>query len=274
MELFKEWFELTSEWEPVFAQSRTCERATQMSLGMLCGLGRRTLTRALTFLGQEQQDWGANYKLFSRSPWDPQELFVPVWEKGLEYFGPKTKMIPVAVDDTSLKRRGKKVPGAGWMRDAMGPPFHTNLIWGQRFIQASLLLPLYRADRQASARALPVRFMEAPLVKPPGRKASDEALAEYKQQKKEQNLSKKFVQLAEELREQLDQLGQADHILGLFGDGSYCNRTVFRANREGVEVTCRARKDLRLCFPAQEKRRVYGTEKFTPLEIYEDKKRK
>ena len=60
----------------------------------------------------------------------------------------------VAFDDTGLKRSGKKIKSARWQRDPLSPPFHTNLIWGQRFLQASLLTPLYNLGR----RKLPTRL--------------------------------------------------------------------------------------------------------------------
>ena len=66
------------EWQDVFAQRRTHQRAVVVGMGLLCGLGQRTITRALTYLGWGNRDWSANYKLFSRSPWKAEDLFVPV----------------------------------------------------------------------------------------------------------------------------------------------------------------------------------------------------
>ena len=51
----------------------------------------------------------------------------------------------------------------------MSPPFHCNLMLGWRFLQASLLLPLERQG--VAARALPIRFQDAPAVKKAGRGA-------------------------------------------------------------------------------------------------------
>jgi hypothetical protein len=42
-------------------------------------------------------------------------------------------------------------------------------MFGLRFLQVSLLVPLYR-HQKASARALPVRFEEVPALKHPARK--------------------------------------------------------------------------------------------------------
>jgi hypothetical protein len=51
-------------------------------------------------------------------------------------------MIVAHMDDTILKKSGRDVPGAGWRRDPLRPPFQTNFIWGQRFLQISIDLPI------------------------------------------------------------------------------------------------------------------------------------
>ena len=66
----------------------------------------------------------------------------------------------------------------------MGPPFQTNLRWGHRFLQASLVLPLYEKDPESSSRSIPVRFEMAPVVKKPGKNAGEPELREYRRQKK------------------------------------------------------------------------------------------
>src|SRR5690606_18585334 len=50
------------------------------------------------------------------------------------------KEIYAHMDDTLLRKTGKKVDGTKWIRDPLGPPFQTNLVWGQRSIQTSLSL--------------------------------------------------------------------------------------------------------------------------------------
>ena len=58
-------------------------------------------------------------------------------------------------------------------------PFHTkfNLILALRFLQASLLLPLYRLGK-FSARAIPIRFEEVSTVKKTGKRADAAARAQ------------------------------------------------------------------------------------------------
>lgn len=129
--------DLFSHWRFVFAQQRTANRARKVAIGLLLGMGRRTITRALCFHGQTEEDWSADYKIFSRSRWDEQALFNGIVPQLVESGYLKRDLVAVAWDDTAVPRSGKRVPGGQWMRDSMGPPFHVNLIWGQRYLQAS-----------------------------------------------------------------------------------------------------------------------------------------
>jgi len=273
--LLEKWQALMAKWKGAFVQGRTHQRALALALGLLCGVGRRTLTRALGFWGKEHQDWSADYRVFSRSPWSTVELFDPLLAPAVQNCCPAEHPIAVAVDDTVVRRTGKRVPNTTWQRDPMSPPFQVNLIWGQRFLQASLLLPLYRQDAESSPRALPVRFAECPVVRKPGKKATPQQWKDYRQAKKKHNLSLRFVAVGQELRRRLDAQGLALRRLLLTGDGSFCNRKVYRARWDRTYLLCRGRKDLSLCFRFEGPGpRYYGREKFTPQHVYEDKRRK
>src|SRR5262249_48002077 len=202
MKLLDYLLDQTQLWRSVFAQDRSLVRALALAFGILCGVGRRTLTRAICFQGNTQKDWSADYKVFSRSPWEPRALFHPIMEQAIADH--KLDPIVISTDDTRVWRHGKRVPQAQWHRDPNGPPFQTNLRWGHRFLQASLVLPLYHPDGQSSSRSIPVRFEMAPVVKKPGKKASPAQWEDYKQLKKEKNLSRQFVALTQELRQYLD----------------------------------------------------------------------
>lgn len=258
----------TARWNFVFPQQRTWQRAITLAFGILNSLGRRTLTRAISFAGNTQKDWSADYKVFSRSPWEPRALFHPVLEQAIQEH--QLQRIVVSTDDTRVWRDGQHVPQTQWHRDPNGPPFQTNLRWGHRFLQASLVLPLYQHDSESSSRSIPVRFEMAPVVKKPGRYASEEQWKEYKQQKKEKNLSVPFVALTQELRERLNQTGHQSKRLVQVGDGSFCNRTVWREDWEAQNVTVvvRCRKDIVLCKRAPGPGpRFYGKTKFTPEQV-------
>jgi hypothetical protein len=272
--LLRKWQAVTAQWKATFVQARTYQLALALALGLLCGVGRRTITVALGFLGWEHQDWSARYRFFSRSPWEASQLFDPMLAGAVARYCPSDQPIPAAVDDTLLRRTGKHVPNACWQRDPMSPPFRINLAWGLRFLQVSLVLPLYGQEPDCSPRALPVRFAECPVVRKPGKQASPEQWAAYRQAKQEYSLSQQFVRFGQQLRQRLDTLGYSERQLLLTGDGSFCNRTTFRAHWQRTHLLCRARKDLRLCFRHQGAgTRYYGQEKFTPQQVYEDKGR-
>lgn len=252
-------------WAGVFPQKRSFERVIALSFGILCGVGKRTITRAIGFHGNTQKDWSADYKMFSRSPWEPRELFHPIFQQAIQQ--QKLQRIVLSVDDTRVWRTGKHVPETQWHRDPMGPPFSTNLRWGHRFLQASLVLPLYQKDQESSSRSIPVRFEMAPVVKKPGKKAGPEQWKQYDSERKEKNLSVQFVALGKEIRQYLNQNGQENLHMSLVADGSFCNRTVLAEDweKENVSVVVRCRKDIVLCKKAPGNgRRFYGKTKFTP----------
>jgi hypothetical protein len=231
---------------------------------MLC-LGRRCLTRIIWINGEEKKFPAKHYYLYSRCQWNPQELFTPIWKEALSFCS--SSLVAVAIDDTRLRKTGRMIRQAFYQRDPLSPPFHVNLMFGLRFLQASLLLPLYR-KAPVGPRALPVFFKEASVVKRPSRRASPEAWIQYRRQQKQYNLSQYFLQAATYLRQQLDQFGGGKKLLLLVTDGSFCNRTVFGSIRERVHVVARTRKDARLCFQAPPgSRRFYDPTKFTPEQV-------
>src|SRR3954451_15745252 len=142
---------LLSLWRPVFQQERSFQRAVRQALGALLVVGSATLTRILASLGRDQQDWSADYKLYARAEWNEQNLFDALLPAALVHCpGP---FVPVALDDTRLRKTGKRIPTAFWQRDPLSPPFRVDLQWGLRFLPASLLLPLHR-KHNVNARAV------------------------------------------------------------------------------------------------------------------------
>ncbi len=258
----------TTRWAFVFPQPRSLQRAITLAFGILCGVGKRTLTRAISFAGNTQKDWSADYKVFSRSVWQPRALFHPILEQAIQEH--HLERIVVSTDDTRVWRQGKQVPQTQWHRDPMGPPFQTNLRWGHRFLQASLVLPLYLQEPDSSPRSIPIRFELAPVLQKPGARAPQTDWQEYRRQKKTHNLSVQFVALTHELRTRLNQTGHGSKPLFQVGDGSFCNRTVLREDWEAQNVTLvlRCRKDIVLCKRAPgQGPRFYGKVKFTPEEV-------
>jgi len=259
---------LNDSFAGVFAQKRTRERAVELSMGTLCSFGRRTISRSICAVGRQQKDWSADYKLFSRSPWHEDQLFDPVIRDYLARYpdGP----IRMAVDDTTLARGGRHIATAFWQRDALSPPFHVNLIYGLRFMQASLLYPHYQQG-DYSARSMPIRFVESPAVKKPGKRASEQEKRLYREVKKKQNLSFQGLEVIKSARKSFDIYGAAGRDVLAAVDGSLCNKTTFKNELDRVHLVGRCRKDARLCFPALPgSRRKYNKETFTPEQTRKD----
>jgi hypothetical protein len=268
MTLVSAFLEIVRDWRPIFPQRRSFRRALRQALGSLVCLGRRTLSRIIWANGDEQKSWSAEYFLHSRCVWEPQRLFEPVLQRALSYC--PGRYVGVAVDETRLRKTGRCIPQAFHQRDPLSPPFHCNLMLGLRFLQASLLIPLYRRAPVGS-RAVPIRFQEAPAVKRPRRRAPQIEWQNYRAAVKKHNLSQRFVSLAREVRVTFDAHGGARQIVVLAADGSFCNRTVFTQPVPGVELIVRARKDAQLCFAAPAaSRRFYSPDKFTPEQVRQD----
>jgi hypothetical protein len=271
MKLLAAFVSIVEDWQGVFPQQRTYQRAVRQALGSLTCLGRRCLSRIIWTNGGQHRSWSAEYFLHSRCQWEPQQLFQPILKRALAYF--PQPLVGVAIDDTKLRKTGRSIQQAFYQRDPLSPPFHVNLVLGLRFLQASLLVPLHRTAN-VGTRALPIRFQEVSRVKRPGKKASQEEQKQYKAAVKLKNLSHSFVHMGKQLREELDLAGGRDKILVLTGDGSFCNRTCFGDIPNRSVLLVRARKDARLCFRALlPTRRFFALEKFTPEQVRKDENR-
>jgi hypothetical protein len=203
--------------------------------------------------------------MFSRSPWDADRLFDPVADEYLARY-PKGPVV-MALDDTKLHKTGKHIPGASWQRDPLSPPFQVNFIWGLRFLQASLIFP-HHQEGNFSARGFPVCFQHVFAVKKPGKRATEEERQLVQALRKQNNLSASALIMIQGIRAQLDDQGSSDRTLLVTGDGSFCNRTLFKAHVQNVDLLTRCRKDARLCFQdPSDSRRRFAVEKFTPEDV-------
>jgi hypothetical protein len=256
---------LNQGWKDVFPDSRTHRRAVEHALAWPSAMGDRTISQSIAMLGRSDQDWSADYKLFSRSPWEAEQLFDPVINEYLQRY-PKAPVV-MPLDDTKLHKTGKHIPGASWQRDPMSPPFHVNFIWGLRFLQGSLVFP-HHQEGEFSARGFPVRFQHVPVVKKPAKTAPPEQFEQYRILRKQKNLSTSALTLIQDFRKLLDQKGAADRQLLIPVDGSFCNQTFFKTPIPHVDLLARCRKDARLCFQDwSDSRRKYAVEVFTPEDV-------
>jgi hypothetical protein len=256
-----------------FPQRRTLHRATSLLLaGLLC-CGRKWVTRINCVRHREQVDWSADYRVFSRSPWNAADLFVPVIEQSLPFSG--TGPIRLAGDETRARRGGLHVKRSRWTRDPLSPPFHVNFMKGIRFMQFSTLLP-FADTHHVDARSLPISFEPVDRPSKPGRQATAEQKAEYKRLCQEQSLGKQAWAQLLDVRQKYDAAGAATRLLLVGLDGGFCNRSCFRPTHERIVLVARARKDAVLCYPANDPaqpNRVYGKDTFTPESVRLDETR-
>jgi len=266
--LLKSFLDIVAGWRTVFPQARTYQRGVRQGLGALVCLGRRTVSRIIWTSGGAQRSWSGEYFLYSRCAWDPRALFRPIMIKARPWCA--GRLLGVAVDETRLRKTGRKIQQAFYQRDPMSPPFHCNLMLGLRFLQASLLVPLHR-QAAVSCRSLPVRFEEVSTLKKPAKKLSDEEMKQYRKEKKKHTVSRRLVEMMAPLREELDGAGGRHQTMVLAVDGSFCNRVVLTAPRERTEIIARARKNAVLCFrDTTGSRRIYSQDKFTPESVRQD----
>jgi len=270
MSLLEAFIFILQLWRPAFSSIRSFQSAQEYACAIVGAFGlKKTLTNISISTGNLDKKPSAIYKFFSLLKWSPDDLFNPILKESLQYFN--KGYIVIGVDDSKFKKTGKKIPHTGWHRDSMSPAFHVNLMWGLRFLQFSLLLPLYDTF-SVPCRAIPIRFVDAPPIKKPGKKATEKEKKNYVQAKMTHNLSSIFVSEAKKIGEYLKSIGKASLRILFVCDGSFCNTICMTMKMKNADILARCRKNAVLCFEAKnEGRRKYSAKKFTPEDIREDK---
>jgi len=258
---------------PAFAQERTFRRAKILALSALVGLGRRTVSGMLCTSAQQFGDWSAAYRLFEQERFDHEALFAPVRRTVLDRLDPHQPLVAM-MDDTLIRKRGRKVHGTGWRRDPLGPPFTANFVWGQRFLQVSAVLP--SSPGPGPARGIPIDLVHAPSAAKPRKTAPPEAWKEYRRQQQSMKVSAYGAERLVALRNHLDQetCGKG-RMLIMSVDGGFTNRTVFRTLPPDTVLIGRIRKDARLFdtvvpVPRRGRPRWFGEPLPTPEQIRQD----
>jgi hypothetical protein len=206
-------------------------RARTQWLAGLLNLGRHTLTGNLSTAGRTHCDWTAEYRAVQRWP------VAKIWSHVQAATLARTQGAwVVAIDDSITRKRGRRIPGCGWRRDPLSPPFSVNFIWGQRVLQFSAAVPA--AD--GSARMVPIDWCEAPVPAKPGRHADAAQLAAHREAARQANLNTVAAARMAQLRQ------ATSRPLHFVGDGRFTNRTVLRQLPEGTVLIGRVRKDATL----------------------------
>jgi hypothetical protein len=155
--------QLLQQAGPVCAQRRGHERLRAHLLAQLVGLGEHTISGLLCTTARQFGDWTADYRFYAADRVDPQPLFHTT-RRGVEARLAEGDPLVVALDDSLLGKRGRKIPGAAWRRDPLGPPFNVNFVWAQRVVQLAAVLP---EGSDGAARTLPIDFVQAPSAARP-----------------------------------------------------------------------------------------------------------
>jgi hypothetical protein len=276
MRLAETFDHLLQSWRSVFSQERTFERARRLTFGLLTCLRMHLTSTAICASGRQFIDWSADYRVCSRSPWEPRQLFDVILDHLPQLLPSPEAPVFAALDDTILKKTGRRIPGVKILRDPMSPPFHVNLCYGLRFVQVSALVS--PTDAAGPARALPVRFDFAPPANKPKKNAPPETWDTYKEQQKKRTLTLAGVEAVASLRQSLDQRPDTrQRQLIVSGDGSYSNCNFLRRLPERTTYIGRMRKDSKLHHPVpardgkpQGRSRRYGPPAPTPEQILKD----
>lgn len=240
-------------------------------LAQLVCLGRHTLTGLLATNGQLQSDWSADYRLYSRQRIEPAELFSQV-RRGIQQSLAPQEALTVAMDDSILRKSGRKTPGVGYRRDPLSPAFHVNFVRGMRFVQLSALT----RQRDGFCRMIPIDFQQAPLPTRPSRNASAEQQQAYKAALAAANINCVGLERVATLRRQLDAAPSlpARH-LRVVVDGRFTNAKLLKNLPLNTTLIGRIRRDAKLFFLPQNqaatgRKRLYGQAAPTPEGLLSD----
>jgi hypothetical protein len=233
--------------------------------------GRHTITGLLRNQDRTQQDWTADYRFYSEDHFDEDQVFGCIRaqiEKNISSDAP----LVVAMDDSLLRKTGRRLYGSRFQRDPLSPPFHVNFVRGLRVLQLSAAVP---QGTQGAARMIPVDFQHAALPAKPRKDADPQLQAIYQELRAKKNINLVGQERLAHLRQQMDQSGSSHRRLIVTIDGRFTNGTVLRQVPERTTLIGRVRKDSAFYFPPQEqaqrgRKRKYGARCPTPEQLLKD----
>lgn len=253
-----------------FGSEEVFARARRHVLSQLVSFGRHTISGLLRTQARHQQDWSADYRFYSQNRVDPQTLFQTVRQQIEGRLEPGAPLV-VAMDDSLLRKTGRKIHGVRYNRDPMSPPFAVNFVRGLRVLQISAAVP----QGEGAARLVPIDFEHAVLPAKPPRQASAEQLALYRKERAQRNLNCIGAERLRSLRQQMDQGSAVSRHLVVNVDGRFTNSTVLKAIPQRTTLIGRVRKDAQLYYlpvqqPERGRKRKYGAVAPTPEELLHD----
>lgn len=206
--------------------------------------------------------------MYSSERVDPGTLFAPVRQTLTGRLGPGEPLV-AALDDTRLRKSGRKTFGVKYTRDPLGPAFHINFIKAQRFLQLSMA----SHSPNGMARMIPIDFVHAPSPMKPPAQADENIWAQFGKAKRDMALPRVAADRLLILREAMDKDGEVNRPLWSVVDGGYTNRTFLKRLPQRTIVVGRIRADAKLYHLPESSRdkpgrnRVYGRRAPTPEEL-------
>ncbi len=264
--------ELIQQLAPACSSTQAWQRARRHILSHLVCFGRHTISGLLRLQDRAQLDWTADYRLYAREHLDEDKFFGLVRAQVQAELADNAPLV-AAMDDSLLRKTGRKVCGARYLRDPMSPPFHVNFVRGLRVLQISAALPQAQAG---SARLIPIDFRQAPLPIKPRKNAPAAAHELYQKERLQKNINLVGRERLAFLRRQMDESGAAARQLVVSIDGRFTNATVLKEIPARTTLIGRVRKDSRFFYPPEQqpavgRRRKYGERCPTPEQLLEDK---
>jgi hypothetical protein len=254
-----------------FVSPESWARGRRHCLSHLVGFGRHTITGLLRNQNRTQQDWSADYRFYAQDRVDAGKIFQRVRAE-VEQCGQPGDSLVVAMDDSILRKTGRRIFGSGYRRDPMSPPFQVNFVRGLRVLQISAAV---RQGTSGAARLIPIDFQHAALPAKPHKKAPLEQQQAYEAEKAKRNINLVGAQRLADLRRRMDQGGSAARRLLATVDGRFTNSTVLRQIPERTVLIGRVRKDAVFFHPPQNqpqrgRKRKYGQRGPTPEALLKD----
>lgn len=238
-------------------------------LAYLVGFGRHTISSLLRAQNRHHLDWSADYRFYSQDRFDEEALFSRVCGQ-IQNCLRKNQPLVTALDDSLLRKTGRKIHGVRYLRDPLSPPFQVNLVRGLRVLQISAALP----QGGGKARMIPIDFQHAVLPAKPRQDAPEQEWQNYQALRARSNLNSVGYQRLCALRRRLDQT-EPERKLTVCVDGRFTNRTFLRQIPQRTLIIGRIRKDARVyqlpgAQPWVGRKRKYGPQLPTPQELLRD----
>ena len=254
-----------------FCSPESFARGRRHMFSHLLGFGRHTISGLLRNQDRTQQDWTADYRFYSQDRFDEDKFFSQI-RSVVEKQSPANSPLVVAMDDSILRKTGRKIFGSRYQRDPMSPPFHVNFVRGLRVLQISAALP---QGSEGAARLIPIDFQHAALPAKPRKNAAPEQHALYQAERAKKNINLVGAQRLAHVRRQMDETGSGARGLIATVDGRFTNATVLRNIPERTVLIGRVRKDSAFFHPPeaqlpQGRKRKYGLRCPTPEELLKD----